>query len=124
MTHGYEYGQQGGAAGGFGPPPPTFDPTPPAPPAGPEFVAADEYNGLVIDSEGVHFEQGPHSVELPWEAVRTVQFQPLDAGLSVTAVTLEGHLYVCRVRARRRSQVPTWCTDLAGVLHHYLQGRG
>ncbi|MEV3858026.1 hypothetical protein AB0J38_27305 [Streptomyces sp. NPDC050095] len=113
-------------AGGFGAPPPMFAPAPPAPPSGvpgPEFVAADQYSGLVIDAEGVHFEQGPHAIDLPWAHLRTVHFQPLDAGISVTAVTLDGPVYACQVRARRRSHVPTWCTDLAAVLHHYLQGR-
>ncbi|WP_338700803.1 hypothetical protein V2W30_27905 [Streptomyces sp. Q6] len=124
MTHGY--GQQGGPAGGFGAPPPAFQPAPPPPPPvvpGPEFVAADEYNGLVVDSEGAHFEQGPHAIDLPWSRLRTVHFQPLPSGLSVTAVTHDGPVFACQVRARRRSQVATWSAELGAVLQHYLQGR-
>ncbi|MEV5612144.1 hypothetical protein [Streptomyces sp. NPDC052225] len=90
---------------------------------GPEFVAADEYNGLVIDAEGAHFEQGPHAIDLPWAQLRTVHFQPLPSGLSVTAVTVEGPVFACQVRARRRSQVPAWSGELGAVLQHYLQGR-
>ena len=98
-------------------------PTPPLGVPGPEFVAADQYSGLVVDAEGVHFEQGPHSIDLPWARLRTVHFQPMEAGVAVSAVTVDGPVYDCRVRARRRSQVPTWCTELAAVLHHYLQPR-
>ncbi|GAA2323548.1 hypothetical protein OKJ48_17920 [Streptomyces kunmingensis] len=116
------YGQQGGPVGGFGAPPPMFGP--PVVAGGPEFVAADEFNGLVVDPEGVHFEMGPHGIELPWSRLRTVQFHPLDGGLSVSAVTVDGPVYECRVRARRRAQVGRWCTELAGVLHHYLGARG
>ncbi|MFJ8824618.1 hypothetical protein ACIREE_22895 [Streptomyces sp. NPDC102467] len=116
MTHGY--GQQGGPVGGFGAPPAMFGGP------GPEFVAADERNGLVVDAEGVHFEQGPHGIELPWARLHTVRFYPLDAGLSVAAVTVDGPVYECRVRARRRSQVSQWCAELTAVLHHYLGARG
>ncbi|MFJ9040251.1 hypothetical protein ACIRF8_27180 [Streptomyces sp. NPDC102406] len=103
--------------GGFGAPPPMFEQSVVA---GPEFVAADDHNGLVVDDRGVHFEQGPHAIDLPWARLRTVQFHPLDAGLSVAAVTVDGPVYECRVRARRRSQVTRWCGELAAVLHHYL----
>ncbi|MEU6845064.1 hypothetical protein ABZ930_24645 [Streptomyces sp. NPDC046716] len=138
MTHGD--GQQGVPTGGFGPPPsvppppahpPAFPPPPSVPPAvgpgaapGPEFIAADERNGLVVDSDGVHFEQGPHSIDLPWAYVRTVRFQPVPDGLYVTAVMTDGPVYECRVRARRRSLATQWSTELTGVLHHYLAGRG
>ncbi|MYW63680.1 hypothetical protein GTY65_06245 [Streptomyces sp. SID8379] len=142
MSHGHEHGQRDVPTDGFGSAPPPFAPEPPAhppafppppahPPAfapvaghGPEFVAADQYNGLVVDAEGVHFEQGPHAIDLPWAHVRTVHAQPLPEGLSVTAVMADGPVYECRVRARRRAQATQWSTDLAGVLHHYLQGRG
>lgn len=123
MTQGSGFGQQSGAAGGFGAPPPMFQPVPVAGPPGPEFLAADQYNGLVIDAEGVHFEQGPHTIDLPWARLRTVQFQPMDAGVAVSAVTVDGPVYGCTVRARRRSQARTWCAELPAVLHHYLQGR-
>ncbi|WP_306318840.1 MULTISPECIES: hypothetical protein [unclassified Streptomyces] len=103
--------------------PPMPPGVPPAQAAGPEFIAADEYNGVVVDAEGVHFEQGPHAIDLPWAQLRTVQFQPLPQGLSVAAVTAQGPVYECRVRARRKSQATQWLTDLPGVLHHYLQGR-
>ncbi|WP_425829215.1 hypothetical protein [Streptomyces fractus] len=139
MAHGD--GQQNVPTGGFGGPPPPFAPAPPphppaappqfapAPPpgppvaAGPEFIAADQYNGLVVDVDGVHFEQGPHAIDLPWAHVRTVNFQPLPEGLSVTAVMSDSAVYECRVRARRKSQATQWHTELAAVLHHYLQGR-
>ncbi|WP_420035660.1 hypothetical protein ACN2WE_28235 [Streptomyces sp. cg28] len=137
MTYGD--GQQNVPQGGFGPPPsvppppahpPVFPPPPSVPPAagpgpapGPEFIAADDHNGLVVDSDGVHFEQGPHGIDLPWAYVRTVRFQPVPDGLYVTAVMTDGPVYECRVRARRRSLATQWSTDLAGVLHHYLAGR-
>ncbi|MCQ4206722.1 hypothetical protein [Streptomyces longispororuber] len=126
MTQGPGYGHQGGAPGGFGAPPPMFQPVPvpvASPGTGPEFVAADQYNGLVVDADGVHLEQGPHAIDLPWARLRTVQFQPLDAGVSVTAVTVDGPVYTCAVRARRRSQARTWCAELPPVLAHYLRGR-
>ncbi|MEU6388993.1 hypothetical protein [Streptomyces sp. NPDC046939] len=123
MTQDFDH-QTGGPlpAHGFGPPPPMY--APPVPATGPEFVAADDFNGIVVDAVGIHFEQGPHSIELPWARLHTVRFHPLGDGLSVTAVTVEGPVYECRVRARKRSLVPRWCTDLSGVLHHYLGARG
>ncbi|NEB79965.1 hypothetical protein G3I40_32795 [Streptomyces sp. SID14478] len=90
------YGQQGGPTGGFGAPPPAFAPTPPSAVPGPEFVAADQYSGLVVDAEGVHLEQGPHAIDLPWARLRTVHFQPMDAGISLTAVTADGPVYACQ----------------------------
>ncbi|MBO1336367.1 hypothetical protein [Streptomyces sp. VRA16 Mangrove soil] len=86
-------------------------------------MAADEYNGLVVDGEGVHFEQGPHAIDLPWTHVRTVHFQPLPSGVFVTAAMTDGAVYTCQVRARRKAQASAWCGELGGVLQHYLQGR-
>ncbi|MFI7387102.1 hypothetical protein [Streptomyces sp. NPDC049813] len=124
------YGEEGAPVGGFGAPPPMFEPPvvtggPFAPGvAGPEFVVADEFNGVIVDAEGVHLEQGPHGIALPWARVRTVRFHPMEPGLSVTAVTVEVPVYECRVRARRRTLVRGWCAELDGVLHHYLGARG
>ncbi|MGD6754585.1 hypothetical protein [Streptomyces sp. BH105] len=145
MAHGD--GQQNVPTGGFGgppppfapappphppvaPPPPSHAPTPPAPPAGPpagpagpEFVAADQHNGMVVDVDGLHFEQGPHAIDLPWSHVRTANFQPLPSGVFVTASMSDGAVYTCQVQARKKAQAAEWCSQLGAVLHYYLQGR-
>ncbi|MET8475224.1 hypothetical protein ABZY90_33130 [Streptomyces sp. NPDC006422] len=148
MTHGD--GQQDVPTGGFGAPPPPFapappaappaappppsyapgaPPAPPAPPAGPggpggpEFVAADKHNGVVVDAEGLHFEQGPHAIDLPWSHVRTANFQPMPSGVFVTASMSDGAVYTCQVQARKKAQASEWCGQLGAVLQHYLQGR-
>ncbi|MEU8485594.1 hypothetical protein [Streptomyces sp. NPDC048641] len=113
------YGSEA-APGGFGPPPPTYLP---APAAGPKSLAADAGNDLVVDSAGVHFEQGPHTVELPWPRIRTVQLWPMGMYLSVVAVMLDGRVFECRGKARRVSRLLEWCAELNTVLHHYLSPR-
>ncbi|MGW2346741.1 hypothetical protein [Streptomyces sp. NPDC001661] len=141
MTHGD--GQQDVPTGGFGappppfapappaappaaPPPPSHAPAPPAPPAGPggpEFVAADQHNGMVVDVDGLHFEQGPHAIDLPWSHVRTANFQPMPSGVFVTAAMSDGAVYTCQVQARKKAQAAEWCGQLGAVLQYYLQGR-
>ncbi|MHB9758682.1 hypothetical protein ACYBSK_30260 [Streptomyces sp. BYX5S] len=140
MAH--EDGQQGIPTGGFGAAPPPFAPpppghapappgqapmAPPAPPAGPggpEFVAADKFNGVVVDADGLHFEQGPHAIDLPWSHVRTAHFQPLPSGVVLTASMSDGAVYTCPVHARKKALAAEWCGQLGAVLQYYLQGRG
>ncbi|MFF3496158.1 hypothetical protein ACFYWS_32970 [Streptomyces sp. NPDC002795] len=141
MAH--EDGQQDVPTGGFGGPPPPFAPTPPphppaappppahppqfapAPPGptGPEFVAADKHNGVVVDADGLHFEQGPHAIDLPWPHVRTANFQPMPSGVFITAAMSDGAVYTCQVQARRKAEASEWCGRLGAVLQYYMQGR-
>jgi U5 snRNP spliceosome subunit len=51
---------------GFGPPPPQYAPQPPQPPApGPEFLAVDKHNSVVVDASGVAFEMYDITVDFP-----------------------------------------------------------
>ncbi|WP_246459239.1 hypothetical protein [Streptomyces himalayensis] len=94
-----------------------------APPDGPEFLAADADNGVAVGPEGVHFSQGVYAADFPWPHLQTVQFQSYGAYLCVAAVLLDGRVFECRVKARRMSALQTWCTELGGVLQHYLSAR-
>ncbi|MGW2562449.1 hypothetical protein ACWCXB_25000 [Streptomyces sp. NPDC001514] len=132
---------------GFGPPipvPPSYGPPPPhqpaygppgapqAPhsphqpqpllPAGPEFVAHDRHNSVIVDPTGVALEIQGHTLEFPWAAISTVHFAPAPFGtvLMVAVALPGGMLYECRVVARRKAQLQQWLAELGPVLQHYL----
>ncbi|MEU6529604.1 hypothetical protein ABZ869_10485 [Streptomyces sp. NPDC046928] len=127
---------------GFGPPPPQYAPhQAPAPPphapaqpgygpvppqpqqqaAGPEFLAVDKRNAVVIDASGVVFEMYGLSVEFRWPEIRSVHYKasPNGKALMVAVVHQDGRFYECVVEAKPRARLQEWFPQLAWVLGHY-----
>ncbi|KUO21889.1 hypothetical protein [Streptomyces dysideae] len=116
---------------GFGPPPPQYAPTPPPPyappqpqpvqPAGPEFLAVDRHNAVVIDATGVSFENHGLTADFPWQEIRSVHYQaaPTGNGVMVAVIHLDGRFYECAVDAKRRDRLQKWFGQLAAVLGYY-----
>ncbi|GHB04603.1 hypothetical protein [Streptomyces chryseus] len=136
---------------GFGPPPPAYAPAPqpqpphapspygapptppspyaPHPPAaapGPDFLAADRRNAVVVDAEGVSLESNGATLDFPWRDIATVHYKPGPGGevLMVAVALPDGRFYEGVVVARNRAKLQEWCAQLAPVLGHYLAGRG
>ncbi|MFF7548459.1 hypothetical protein ACFZCU_33170 [Streptomyces canus] len=113
-----------GTPPGFGPPPPpsAFAPQPPQEaPEGPEFMAVDRHNSVVVDSAGVAFEDHGHSAEFPWHEIRSVHYQAGPSGktLMMAVIHLDGRFYECVVDARSRDTLGQWFARLAPVLGYY-----
>ncbi|MFB8759834.1 hypothetical protein [Streptomyces nigra] len=125
---------------GFGPPPPQYAPhQAPAPPphapaqpgygpvppqpqaAGPEFLAVDKRNAVVVDASGVVFEMYGLSVEFRWPEIRSVHYKasPNGKALMVAVVHQDGRFYECVVEAKPRARLQEWFPQLAWVLGHY-----
>ncbi|MGC0338226.1 hypothetical protein [Streptomyces sp. SLBN-8D4] len=109
---------------GFGPPPPQYGygyPPPPPPPEGPEFMAVDRHNSVVVDSAGVAFEDHGHSAEFPWHEIRSVHYKagPNGKTLMMAVIHLDGRFYECVVDAKTRDTLGRWFAGLAPVLGYY-----
>ncbi|MFJ8536482.1 hypothetical protein [Streptomyces sp. NPDC093591] len=130
---------------GFGPPPPQFAPAQPpyaaaqppyapvqppyapvppqqAPaPQGPEFLAIDKRNAVVIDASGVAFEMAGLTIEFHWPEVRSVHYKasPDGKALMVAVIHMDGRFYECVVEAKPRARLQEWFPQLAWVLGHY-----
>lgn len=118
---------------GFGPPPPAYAPypapypppsavpSPPQAPPGPDFLAADRHNSVVVDGAGVSFEMGGMTADFPWQVIRGVHYRPGpgDKALIVTVVHVDGRMYQCGVSAKPRERLREWFGQLAAVLGHY-----
>ncbi|SMQ18590.1 hypothetical protein SAMN06272771_5044 [Streptomyces sp. Ag82_O1-12] len=133
---------------GFGPPPPQYAPAPPpqapapspyapaqpyaqAPQqqqqqqqpmaAGPDFLAVDKRNAVVVDASGVAFETSGLTVEFRWPEIRGVHYRasPDGKALMVAVVHMDGRFYECVVEARPRTRLQEWFPQLAWVLGHY-----
>ncbi|MFD9320569.1 hypothetical protein ACFWDQ_23335 [Streptomyces sp. NPDC060053] len=110
---------------GFGPPPPQFAPqyAPQAapPPPGPEFLAVDKHNSVVVDASGVAFEMYDITVEFPWPEVRSLHYKasPNGKALMVAVVHVDGRVYECVVTAKPRERLQAWFAQLAWVLGYY-----
>ncbi|MET9518629.1 hypothetical protein [Streptomyces sp. NPDC002994] len=111
---------------GFGPPPPAFAPAPVPVPAGPDFLAADRRNAVVVDAEGVSLERNGASLDFPWRDIQTVHYKAGPGGevLMVAVVLPDGRFFEGVVAARNRARLQEWFTELAPVLGFYLAGRG
>ncbi|MEU6708220.1 hypothetical protein [Streptomyces wuyuanensis] len=131
--------------GGYGPPPPQpggygapqpypgayGQPAPPQPhggPAnaeGPEFIAHDRANSVVVDASGVALEIQGHTMEFPWAQIRTVHYAPAPYGtvLMVAVAHVSGLLYECRITARRKAVLQEWLEEVAPVVHFHLSAR-
>lgn len=98
-------------------------PAPPAPPvaSGPEFLAVDRHNSVVIDPSGVAFEDHGLSVDFPWPEIRSVHYKsnPSGKALMVAVVLVDGHFYECSVDAKPRERLHQWFAQLAHVLGYY-----
>ncbi|MGW7402217.1 hypothetical protein ACWGI9_00460 [Streptomyces sp. NPDC054833] len=135
MTNQPGYGQQ--QPQGFGPPPPQYAPipqqypqapvpptpsVPPGPaPAGPEFLAVDRHNSIVVDVNGVAFEDHDVIAEFPWPEIRSVHYKASPSGkaLMMAVVHLDGRVYECVVAAKPREVLGQWFAQLAAVLGYY-----
>ncbi|GHI06796.1 hypothetical protein AQI88_29945 [Streptomyces cellostaticus] len=123
------YGQQpppppATAPSGFGPPPPqyAYAPTPPQPPVdGPEFMAVDRHNSIVVDAEGVAFENHGLSADFPWQQIRSAHFKASPSGraLMLAVVLVDGRVFECVVEAKPRAKLGEWFAQLAAVLSYY-----
>ncbi|WP_328342913.1 hypothetical protein [Streptomyces violaceus] len=129
---------------GFGPPPPQYAPAqpsyapPPSPytpappsyaqtpplqpaPAGPDFLAVDKRNAVVVDATGVAFEASGRTIEFRWPEIRSVHYRasPDGKALMVSVVHMDGRFYECVVEAKPRTRLQEWFPQLAWVLGHY-----
>ncbi|WOT34610.1 hypothetical protein [Streptomyces coeruleorubidus] len=114
---------------GFGPPPPQYAPAPlpyaqapPQPvPAGPDFLAVDKRNAVVVDASGVAFESSGLSIEFRWPEIRSVHYRasPNGKALMVAVIHMDGRFFECVVEAKPRSRLQEWFPQLAWVLGHY-----
>ncbi|MFF4587063.1 hypothetical protein [Streptomyces sp. NPDC001388] len=103
-----------------GQPPYASGPPQPAGP-GPEFLAVDKHNSVVVDVSGVAFEMYDITVEFPWPEIRSVHYKasPNGKALMVAVVHLDGRVYECVVNARPREVLQGWFAQLAWVLGYY-----
>ncbi|GHE33491.1 hypothetical protein [Streptomyces capitiformicae] len=134
---------------GFGPPPQPYAPQPQGPPQqpyaypqaaqppqpygypgvgagapvaeGPEFLAVDCHNSVVVDVSGVAFEDHGISVDFPWPEIRSVHYKasPNGKALMVAVIHLDGRFYECTVEAKPRERLHQWFGQLAQVLGYY-----
>ncbi|WP_226967054.1 hypothetical protein [Streptomyces phaeolivaceus] len=136
-----------GGPQGFGPPPPPYAPQAPyayphpqphpyarphphpyaqpqagpTPVQGPEFLAVDRRNSVVVDINGVAFEDHGVSVDFSWEEIRSVHYKASGNGkaLMVAVIHLDGGFFECAVEAKPRERLHQWFAHLAQVLGHY-----
>ncbi|MEU6353846.1 hypothetical protein ABZ896_31710 [Streptomyces sp. NPDC047072] len=109
---------------GFGPPPPqyAYGYPPPPPPEGPEFMAVDRHNSIVVDSVGVAFEDHTMTAEFPWPEIRSVHYKAGPNGKTLMMAVIhhiDGRVYECVVDAKSRDLLGQWFAQLAPVLGYY-----
>jgi hypothetical protein len=90
-------------------------------PAGPEFLAVDRRNSVVVDVSGVTFEMNGVEAEFDWHEIRSVHYRasPNGKSLMVAVVHLDGQFYECVIEAKPRERLREWFAGLAAVLGHY-----
>lgn len=90
-------------------------------PQGPEFLAVDRHNSVVVDAGGVAFEDHGVSVDFSWPEIRSVHYKASGNGkaLMVAVVHLDGDFFECSVEARPRERLHQWFAHLAQVLGYY-----
>ncbi|MFB6843426.1 hypothetical protein ACFCXS_00930 [Streptomyces sp. NPDC056373] len=95
---------------------------PPQPAAdGPDFLAVDKRNAVVVDASGVAFESSGLSIEFRWPEIRSVHYQasPNGKALMVAVIHRDGRFFECVVEAKPRTRLQEWFPQLAWVLGHY-----
>ncbi|MFF1420133.1 hypothetical protein [Streptomyces sp. NPDC058280] len=109
---------------GYGPPQPQYGA--PQPPAGPDFLATDRRNAVVVDAAGVSFEANGATADFAWHQIHTVHHKAGNHGyaLMVAVVLPDGRFYECVVNARSRSKLQQWLAQLGPVLAMYLARSG
>lgn len=92
-----------------------------APTQGPEFLAVDRHNSVVIDSSGVAFEDHGISVDFSWPEIRGVHYKasPNGKALMIAVIHLDGSFFECVVEAKPRTRLHEWFAHLAQVLTYY-----
>ncbi|MGX5212931.1 hypothetical protein ACWKT3_30300 [Streptomyces violaceus] len=107
----------------YTPAPPSYAQTPPQQPApaGPDFLAVDKRNAVVVDATGVAFESSGRTIEFRWPEIRGVHYRasPDGKALMVSVVHMDGRFYECVVEAKPRTRLQEWFPQLAWVLGHY-----
>ncbi|MDT0566429.1 hypothetical protein RM704_02870 [Streptomyces sp. DSM 3412] len=109
----------------YAPPPQPYAPPQQQPygqsPQGPEFLAVDRHNSVVVDAGGVAFEDHGVSVDFSWPEIRSVHYKASGNGkaLMVAVIHLDGGFFECTVEARPRERLHQWFGHLAHVLGHY-----
>jgi hypothetical protein len=88
---------------------------------GPDFLAVDKRNAVVVDASGVAFESSGLSIEFRWPEIRSVHYRasPDGKALMVAVVHVDGRFFECVVVAKPRSRLQEWFPQLAWVLGHY-----
>ncbi|GGY90986.1 hypothetical protein GCM10010365_06740 [Streptomyces poonensis] len=96
-------------------------PPTPVPAVGPEFLAVDRHNSIVVDAAGVAFEDHGRGIEFPWPQVRSVHYRPHHdgKGLVMGVVHVDGRFYECVVDAKGRDRTNEWIAQLLPVLQYY-----
>lgn len=75
---------------------------PPHPaPAGPEFLAVDRRNAVVVDASGVSFENHGMNLDLTWPEIRGVHYKANGNVLVVGVAHVDGRFFECAVDAKR-----------------------
>ncbi|MGW0548388.1 hypothetical protein [Streptomyces altiplanensis] len=97
----------------------------PAPAPGPDFLATDPRNAVVVDAQGVSLERDGATADFPWQDIQTVHCKPGTWGhvLTVAVVLPDGRFYEGAVTARNQAKLQEWFAELAPVLGFYLGGR-
>ncbi|WP_371577252.1 hypothetical protein [Streptomyces sp. NBC_01314] len=81
----------------------------------------DRHNSVVVDINGVAFEDHGISVDFPWPEIRSVHYKASGNGkaLMVAVIHVDGTFFECTVEARPRERLHQWFAHLAQVLGHY-----
>ncbi|WP_435974297.1 serine/threonine-protein kinase [Streptomyces sp. Qhu_M48] len=106
------------------PAPTLFVPPPPAAPPQPvpEFVAADQVYGIVVDGAGVCLQLLDEEAEFTWPEIGAVRYERTRRGrwLRVTVLLYDGTTYDCEIDGRRSARVDAWVQGLERVLARFL----
>ncbi|GGT10792.1 hypothetical protein GCM10010271_11650 [Streptomyces kurssanovii] len=94
----------------------------PAAPQGPEFVAADADNAVLVDAVGVSFDQRDVVTDFVWQDVQAVHHTVRGLCLLVGVTHRNGVFHECRVGAGRQKKLREWSQQLALTLGHYRGG--
>lgn len=95
--------------------------------AGPEFVAFDKSNALVIDGAGISFDLGGQVADFPWEQVTQLHYTAQGTLLRVGITHSAGWFHECVVNAKKQQKMIQWLTELGPVAAYYqaqLASRG
>lgn len=101
--------------------PAAYPMSPPAP-QGPEFVAADADNAVLVDAVGISFDQRDVVTDFAWQDVQAVHHTVRGLCLLVGVTHRNGVFHECRVGAGRQKKLREWTQQLALTLGHYRGG--